>query len=227
MLFFRKKKPVTPDLKIEGNNFFFLFLSLIALLFLWPLSAQFSFGKYLFTALLFTIFSSSIHIIGKKNRFMLFIAIFFIIAIASLRFLNHYYKLPTISLIDAGLTSIFFFFMFIIISMHVLKERKISLNSIYGITCSYLLLGLTWGLMYYLIASFDPTAIFIPINEIDPNRNLSQYVYYSFITLTSVGYGDIHPISPIARSLAMCEGIIGQAYFVVLIGWSLMTGWRK
>jgi voltage-gated potassium channel len=229
MFFLKRKKPLTTklNLNIEGNNFFFLLLSLLALIFLWPLSTPFSFSQYLFTAILFTIFSSSLHVIGKKNLFTLSLGIFFIITITGLRILHHYYHLLPISLIDVGVTNLYFFFLLLIVSIHVLKEPKISLNSIYGIICSYLLLGLTWGLIYYLTINFDPTAIFIPIDEMDSNKNLSQYVYYSFITLTSVGYGDIHPISPVARSLAMSESIIGQAYFVVLIGWSLMAGWRK
>jgi voltage-gated potassium channel len=227
MRFFRKKNSIEATFEIEGNNFFFLLLSLVILLFLWPLLIKLSFGDYLFMPMLFIIFASSLYAIGKKHRFALFLVAFLAIAVLGLRILNYCYQWPFISLTTVALSIVCFFFILIVILVHILKEQKISLNNIYGAICVYLLLGLVWGLMYYASAKIDPGNIFIPLYEINPMRELSQYVYYSFVTLTSVGYGDIHPVSSFAQLLAAGEGIVGQLYSLVLIGWVVISKWRK
>lgn len=231
MWFFRKKhENLKSHLEIKGNNFFFLLISLLILLFLWGLLQRFSFGKYLFSILLFLTFFSSVYTIGRKNRFTYHIAIFFVVAMVVSRFFYHLLVYPVFfSFVTTILSFLSFFFLAVVILMHVLRDRKVSLNEIYGAICVYLLLGLAWGSMYYLVARIDPQAIFIPAYAVDSQKEFSQYVYYSFITLTSVGYGDIHPVSSAARVLAISEGIVGQIYSVVLIGWLVgnLSGWRN
>ncbi len=78
----------------------------------------------------------------------------------------------------------------------------------------YLILGLMWGFAYSLIEILQPASFRLPGDLIDSG---SGFMYYSFITLTTVGYGDITPVTGVARSFTLLEGIIGQFYMTVLV----------
>jgi len=99
---------------------------------------------------------------------------------------------------------------------HILFSGKITPNKIIGSLCIYLLIGIIWGLIYIFIAILFTE----PINGITQASEYTQmwdYIYYSFVTLTTLGYGDITPSMPIIRSLAYLEAICGQFYLAILV----------
>jgi len=98
----------------------------------------------------------------------------------------------------------------------VLFSGKIDANKIVGSICIYLLLGLIWAFTYLLILAIDPTS-FNGVAESEWYENFSSLVYYSFVTLTTVGYGEITPNLPIARFFAYAEAITGQFYMAILV----------
>ncbi len=78
----------------------------------------------------------------------------------------------------------------------------------------FLMLGLLWTPVYLLVARLDPGAFTTPAGS--PLNGFNAF-YFSFITLCTVGYGDIMPVSKIARMLAVTEAITGLFYMAVLI----------
>ena len=98
---------------------------------------------------------------------------------------------------------------------------EVSFDSINGAFCGYLLLGVAFGHLYCLVESVRPSSFnlqehFGPL-ALEGGRRHSLLTYFSLVTLTTVGYGDITPRSPPARSLACVEAIIGQFYVAVII----------
>jgi ion channel len=87
-----------------------------------------------------------------------------------------------------------------------------------GGIAGYLLIGLTWTFAYQLLIQQAPSAMhFGPgLAESLPGQP-SRLIYLSFTTLTTVGFGDIHPVSPAARSLTVAEALVGQLYIAILI----------
>ena len=77
----------------------------------------------------------------------------------------------------------------------------------------YLLLGMIWTLLYIFINQLQP----LSFNGLEQGNEL-EFIYFSYITLTSLGYGDIVALAPVARTLAYLEVIIGQFYMAVLVG---------
>ena len=78
----------------------------------------------------------------------------------------------------------------------------------------YLLLGLTWANAYAFLHQLHPDAFAGTLGE----ALISQtWIYYSFVTLTTVGYGDITPVHPVARSLAIGEALTGQLYLAITL----------
>ena len=109
-----------------------------------------------------------------------------------------------------------------VILKHVITARRVSEDIIFGSVAVYLLLGVLWALAFELLNGVMPGMVIRTVGEIitaDQRATLfSEFTYFSFITLPSVGYGDLAPISTQARALAMVEGIFGQLYTAILVG---------
>ena len=96
----------------------------------------------------------------------------------------------------------------------ILWSQEITIDTIRGGICVYLLIGFVWALLYGITASVDSNAFSQPIIEFE---SYGRAVYFSFTTLTTLGYGDIIPVSPLAKMLTNLEAIIGQLYPAILI----------
>ena len=108
-----------------------------------------------------------------------------------------------------------FLFTTITIFIHLLKSREVTSEILFASVCVYLLVGLTWAALYIFID------IIYPNSFIDVGDNIAitapRFLFFSYITLTTVGYGTMTPISDPARSLALLEAIIGQLYLAILV----------
>jgi hypothetical protein len=74
-----------------------------------------------------------------------------------------------------------------------------------------------WTFIFVVVETLHPGSFKIP--EVQGLETTRQFVYYSFVTLTTLGYGDITPITSMARSLCILEAVIGQLYLVVQVAW--------
>jgi len=99
----------------------------------------------------------------------------------------------------------------------VMRDGRINLNRIMGAIGSYLLIGIVFTQAYRLLAEFIDGAFAIGGVPADFAAISYKLSYYSFITLTSTGYGDITPVHPYARSLATMEALAGNLYLTVLV----------
>jgi hypothetical protein len=102
-----------------------------------------------------------------------------------------------------------------VVLLHALKPGPVSTHRLLGACSAYMLFGLAWGHAYELVATLSPGAF---RGAIEPDLADSNFVYFSFVTLTTAGYGDITPVSPVARSLASAEALMGQLYPALLLG---------
>jgi hypothetical protein len=103
------------------------------------------------------------------------------------------------------------------------RAGPVNVHRIQGAVAAYLLLGLAWALSYELVALLA-TGAFAVTGPAEPERH--RFIYFSFVTLTTVGYGDVTPVHPVARSLAVAEALTGQLYPAILLARlvSLATG---
>jgi voltage-gated potassium channel len=99
--------------------------------------------------------------------------------------------------------------------------KQASADAIFGAVCGYLLLGIIWGLLYAAVETASPGSINMPSSDaaaVAPRQlDRGALNYYSFITLATVGYGDVTPATPLARTLAWMEAIAGQFYLAILV----------
>lgn len=101
----------------------------------------------------------------------------------------------------------------------IISSKLVTIDTICGSICVYLLIGFVWALFYSMIGTLDSNAFSQKI--IDTN-SWSKAVYFSFSTLTTLGYGDIVPINSLAKMLTNSQAMIGQLYPAILI--SILVG---
>lgn len=102
---------------------------------------------------------------------------------------------------------------------HVLRERHVTADTLAAAVCTYMLLGLVFADLYVLTIQAVPDGFVIPASFEPASRAdlRGAMIYFSFSTLTTVGYGDIHPANPGIGGLAVSEAVAGQVYLAVLI----------
>jgi hypothetical protein len=99
---------------------------------------------------------------------------------------------------------------------YVLRARVITRDQIYAGICMYLMLGFAFGALFYLVNILDPNSFATNI-EPGPVRDTPDLMYFSFVTLATLGYGDITPRTNIARSLAVLEALAGMLYIAIFM----------
>jgi len=102
----------------------------------------------------------------------------------------------------------------LVLLAQVFRAGPVTRHRLEGAIAVYLLFGVGWAHAYHLTGLLHPGSFNTPQGEIP---SVLDWVYFSFITLTTVGYGDIVPVRPIARTLAMGEALTGQLYLAVLV----------
>jgi hypothetical protein len=113
-----------------------------------------------------------------------------------------------------GLFFLFYAFTTIVIFWEVIRTKQVEADTVRGIVCVYLLIGIAFGTLYDFIETIRPGSFVL---DGVSYLGFRQLVYYSFMTLTTIGYGDITPATYQAQSLAAIEGVIGVLYVAVLV----------
>jgi len=201
----------------EKNNFLYLTVGIVLLLFVGAISDQFEglVGHQLVQA--FSVINIVVGIYGFRSEKMWFhttvgilISVFLVVLIGVGLELMQLYYLHLAFLLSFYLWAIW------LAARQVLFSGEVDTNRIVGAICIYLLMGLIWTLMYLFIAQAIPNA-FNGVEQLVWYDNFANVAYYSFVTLTTLGYGDISPIAPIARFLVYMEAVVGVFYMAILV----------
>lgn len=121
-----------------------------------------------------------------------------------------------------ALQTAFFGYTAVMILMDVLRHERVTAEKIRGSVCVYLLMGGTWAFGYLTVLSVDPTALGFTVPAAagvtsGAHMWIGDVLYFSFITLTSTGYGDIVPLTALTRWMAQLEATAGQLYIAILV----------
>jgi hypothetical protein len=100
-----------------------------------------------------------------------------------------------------------------VLVMKIFSEREITAETIKGGISVYFLIGFLWAYLYSILLLLDPQALFFAKESFE----YANLMYFSFTTLTTLGYGDITPVNWMARNLTILESTFGQIYLTVLI----------
>ena len=110
------------------------------------------------------------------------------------------------------------------IMMKVIRSKDIDFNIISGAVSVYLLIALEFSFVFSLLHYFDEQSFRFPTDY----ENALDLVYFSYVTITTLGYGEITPVNPIARSLSIVLALVGQLYLTILVAIlvSKFKGWK-
>ncbi|KGF72789.1 hypothetical protein DO97_04705 [Neosynechococcus sphagnicola sy1] len=204
-------------LQLAENKYNQLLLTLIATF----LAAPF-FTNNLITSLLFPL-TLSVVLVLIVNRIKPNQAVFRLyLVLAGLSFLLQLLgKLGLIgfNLSNSGVVISSLIFLFLLgipvrlITQEIFNTPKVGADTLKGGVCVYILIGLFWGELYFTVYYLHPDGF----RGVSAFQSLSDLFYFSFTTLTTVGYGDITPAIPITRILSNLEGITGLMYPTIFI----------
>jgi hypothetical protein len=202
---------------VNNNNFVYLLIALLVLLFGIPLAQDMAIGS---APLIRSLMFSLLLIIGiwslKDGGRFFTIGMSFVVAGLILNLLA--------ANVDSGLlffSSFAAIFGFLLVAVaftlkQVVLGTDMSANRLVGAVCLYLMLGTIWALSYSLIESVSPGS-FAGISLHEGRGWDSDWLYFSFVTMTTLGYGDISPVSGLARVLAYMQAVFGQFYVAILV----------
>ena len=201
----------------EQNNFVFLLFGLILLLFTGALLEYFpgDTGPIIMQGA--TVAALIIGTGGQqKNRNHLVTSIIFIVLMVLMVVAGLLIDRAGFGYLHLLLLLCFLVWMTWLAVRQVLFTGSITSNDIVGAICIYMLLGLIWAILYLLLALTTPGA-FNGLPQAPWLDNFAAAVYFSFVTITTLGYGDISPALPVARFLVIMEAIVGVFYMAILV----------
>jgi hypothetical protein len=175
--------------------------------------SEFSFGRVA-TRLFFSLIIVAGVLTTFKQRWLHGFAIVLGVASLGLNWVEEIRPGGALTTLNAGLSLIYLGFLLAMVAVQVFGEGPVTGHRIRGAIVVYLLLGGLWSLLYQVVALTIPQAFRLPEGMAggDPDALQRLMTYYSFITLTTTGYGDISPVHPVARTLSMLEALVGQLY---------------
>jgi hypothetical protein len=113
---------------------------------------------------------------------------------------------------------IFFVWVLLMITKDIILGGDVTVNRLIGAINVYLLLGLVWAICCSFVYMYDPDSFTgLRFAAQADEHLLLEFMYYSFVTLTTLGYGDIAPVTSLSRTLAYLEAAIGQVYLTFLV----------
>src|SRR6266513_2035625 len=194
-----------------------LLVALVLLFFFFPFVEEVKGGDVIVSILLSLVLLSAVLAVADRKS-VFFIALVLAIPAIAGRWINHFWPdlAPPPVFLIAGLALI----AFVVANLlrFVLRAPSVSTEVLCASISAYLMLGLMWTMAYWLVDQLTPGGAF-SFNTNTGTRSINGFngFYFSFVTLSTVGYGDITPVSRIARWLAAMEAMTGLLYVAVLI----------
>jgi hypothetical protein len=194
-----------------------LLISLVVLFICAPVVEEFKVGDIVVTVLFSLVLLAGVLAVADRKRMLVFAIVLVIPAIIG-RWINHFS--PDLVSAAVFLISGLILVAFVVGNLlrFVLRSPSVNVEVLCASIAAYLMLGLMWAMAYWLVDRMTPGGAFSFNTNAGP-QSMKGFTgfYFSFITLTTVGYGDIIPVSKAARWLAAMEAMTGSLYIAVLI----------
>jgi hypothetical protein len=210
----------------EKDNFSYLLFSLFFMLLSSSVVDQFFARSLLGQSLViaFTVISMAIGVWSlRSNRYAFNTAVGLVATTVIISTLVIALDKAELSFIHLIIMLYFFVITLKLAAQQVLFSNQITANNIIGSICIFLLLGLIWVMLYLLLAEFIPNS-FSGLESSTWQENFPNFIYFSFVTLTTLGFGDLLPTSPLARFLVYIEAIIGVFYMAIVVSSLVSAG---
>lgn len=99
----------------------------------------------------------------------------------------------------------------------IFRNRTLTVDGIFATVTVYLIIAMFFSMLYLLLIEWSPASFNLHLEDLSPQLLQSNLLYFSLVTLATVGYGDVLPVSETARTLAVIEATVGQFYIAVVV----------
>jgi len=226
---FKRKQSISAQLKnclnsAEKVKYEILLFALIGLIFIAPYMVSLKYGEWILSfTMIFAIFSIVFTALEQK-RFLIF-TVLLSTSLLIVNFVRLTNPAPEAEITQSILSIAFYILAIVILSREFRFNKPITTNTIFAALSIYLLIAITFANAFNIILIVNPGSFEIA-NIIDPKLIRFELTYFSFTTLTTVGFGDIIPIATQAKSLVVIEQISGVLYLAALVS-RLVSGAGK
>lgn len=205
-----------PVYAVREGRFFYLLAALLCYILFTPFLEDFLRLKFLYDLFMTAILLASI-VSVRTNKTQTIIAVGLAVPMILLIWITHANPSKALHLSANLFILAFLSYIIVLILYFVFSTRQVTRHVIFGAISAYLLIGIAWSIVYFVLETLHPGSFSINIESAASNPG--QFLYFSFVTITTLGYGDITPLNQKARSLATGEALVGQIYMTVLIAW--------
>jgi hypothetical protein len=198
------------------RRFFILLVSLLAMILVTPLVQGFIGIHIVWNIFLSGILLSGVHAVSERKRN---------VYIASLLALPMLVSVWSVYVVESNIHVVilgslcgvlFFAYMIVNILLFIYRQDEVTRDLIAGAAVVYLLMAIMWTFIYRVLETAHPGSFTISTTDIHERMN---FLYFSLVTITTLGYGDIVPTTSLASSLATLEAVVGQLYLVTTVAW--------
>ncbi len=205
--------PTTP-LSPSKERFLILICLILALIVIVPILKRFAALRIFLDIFITAIYISMVYTFSHKKRHIYIGALLAMVMLISL-WLQYFYQNNLVFAIGRICGILFFIMVITNILAFIFKSEDVTIEVIYAAMLVYLLMALMWSFAYGLLELINPASFNMTLS---PEQGFQmRFIYYSFVTITTLGYGDITPATELARSFSILEAVVGQLYLVVVV----------
>jgi len=156
-------------------------------------------------------------VVCAETRRAVWVALALAAPAAILPWISRSDSLTALSLTGSVTTSLLYLFVLVLMLKRVFRTGRVTLETVLLAVTSYLMTAIVWSIGYMIVELASPGAFSCFPNGVHAANWHLDMVYFSFVTMSTLGYGDIVPVAPFARSLATLEAVTGTMFLGVLI----------
>ena len=201
---------------LSQNRFFILLILILLTIGLTPFLDHIVQTRVLMDLFLTAVFLAIIFAIRSKRSHFI-IALILVLPLIGSTWSLYFHDLHEIDLLTRIFGALFFGYAVILILQILFRSTEITRETIFAAVVAYLLIALMWAFFYMILDLLVPGSFSFPEESL--RLETMRFEYFSFVTITTLGYGDVIPLSNRASAMAFLEALVGQIYLVVLVAW--------
>jgi len=213
-----------PTLRARGENlgrFSALLVTLTAVFIVAPFMEDRTEGVSALSIPFTILLLVGLYVVSGGRRRVLYTGLVLMLPALVLEWLSNFVVGSSLVFANLFFVGLFILYVAAVVFREVLSEQRVTLDTIFGGICIYLLLGIAWVMAYAAIEFWQPGSLLVGGQTLQSLHGdqvrFPEFLYYSFVTMTTLGYGDIVAQSAPARAFSAAEAIVGQLYIAIFV----------
>jgi voltage-gated potassium channel Kch len=193
-----------------SNRFIYIIFAIMAVMLVNPFIRPIGKSGYFFATVLIAMIPLASFYALNKDRNRAIIILFICAPFVILDGINMFFTNRYLMVVAYSFGTLLYFYIIVLLVRNLLSQRVITANLIYCAISIYLLIGIMWAGIYVVLEGISP-------HSFSGTSETSDLLYFSFVTLTTVGFGDVAPLSILSKRLAVFEAATGGIYMAIII----------